>query len=243
MKVCLAQVRSEKGAIERNVAHHVCVLAALEAGQADLVVFPELSLTNYAPDVAADVALAPGDRRLDPLRRLAEETGTTIAAGAPVKTVGRPLIALLVFAPGGETTVIGKRHLHADELPYFTPSPGSPGFLDVGTRVGVAICYEISVAEHTDALVAGGAALYLASVAKTVRGVAGARATLAETARRHRLPALMVNAVGTCEGKRAGGGTMAVDPSGALVARLGSSAEGLLIYDTETRKGATAPAP
>ncbi len=57
----------------------------------------------------------------------------------------------------------------------------------------------------------GGATLYVASVAKTPEGVANARATLSRTARQYRVPALMVNSVGTCEGKLAGGTRQIID--------------------------------
>lgn len=241
MKICLAQVRSEKGNIQRNVNHHVQVLNVLRPGSADLVVFPELSLSNYDPDVTNAVAIDPDDRRLGVFQRFVDETGTTVAVGAPLRTSGKPLIAMLVFAPGKEVAVVGKRHLHSDETPYFSPSEGDVGVLDLATRIGVAICYEISVAEHAEAVLAGGATLYLASVAKTPNGVVEARATLCETARKHGVPALMVNSVGTCEGKTAGGCSMAIDPSGRLLVQLGDSDEGLLIYDTEARTAAALP--
>ena len=238
VKICLAQVRSERGNIQRNIDHHRTVLLAVEPGSADLVVFPELSLSNYDPDIAGAVALAPDDCRLDVFRRFADETGTAVALGAPLKTSARPLIAMLVFTPGGDTHVIGKRHLHADELPHFSRSEAGIGILDMRTRIGVAICYEISVAEHAEAALAGGAALYLATVAKTAGGVAEARATLSRTARQYRVPVLMVNSVGTCEGKSAGGGSMVIDHLGSVTARLDSSTEGLLIYDSEARTAA-----
>lgn len=234
MKVCLAQVQSERGKVQRNVEHHMAVLRTLEPGSADLVVFPELSLSNYDPDIAGAVALEPDDDRLRLFSRFAGETRTTVAVGAPLRTSGKPLIAMLVFAPGQDPVVIGKRHLHPDEFPYFSPPDSGEGVLDLATRIGVAICYEISVAEHTADVMAREPALYLASVAKTPGGVATARSTLAETARRHRVPALMVNSVGMCEGQAAGGGSVAIDPRGRVLAQLGGSAEGLLIFDTET---------
>ena len=84
-------------------------------------------------------------------------------------------------------------------------------------------------------VLAGGATLYLASVAKTPNGVAEPCVTLCGTARKHGVPAVMVNSVGTCEGRTAGGCSMAIDPSGRLLVQLGDSDEGLLIYDTEAR--------
>ena len=243
MTVCLAQVRSLDGDVVGNVDRHLGALRAAGPHAPDLVVFPELSLSNYAPETAGAAALTPGDPRLAPLQRHADATGTAVAVGAPLKTSGKPTIALLVFRAGRPAAVVGKRHLHPDEAPFFSPAGGGPGVLDLGARVGVAICYEVAVAGHADALAREGVDVYLASVAKTARGVAEARATLAATARRLGVPALLVNSVGTCEGRPAGGGSFALDRDGRPLARLGSAAEGLLVVDTDAATAAPVPGP
>jgi predicted amidohydrolase len=238
-KICLAQVRSEKVEVQTNIDHHLEVLRRIGPDQADLVVFPELSLSNYDPDIAASVALAAGDSRLAVFRRHADETGTTVAVGAPLRTEARPYIALLVFEPGTEPAVVGKRHLHPDEEPFFAPWRGAVTILDLSLPVGIAICYEISVGEHIDALVADGAGLLLASVAKTPEGVADARTTLERISRRYDIPALMVNSVGTCEGRESGGSSMAIDRTGRVLARLDAVSEGLLTFDVATGAAVT----
>lgn len=43
----------------------MALLRILEPSSGDLVVFPELSLSNYDPDVADSVAIEPDHRRLD----------------------------------------------------------------------------------------------------------------------------------------------------------------------------------
>ena len=83
MKICLAQIRSEKGDLQGNIDHHMMVLRQLDAGAADLVVFPELSLTNYDPDIALDAAIHPQDSRLHVFQKFADTTGMTIAVGVP----------------------------------------------------------------------------------------------------------------------------------------------------------------
>ena len=188
--------------------------------------------------MAEAAAIEPDDDRLHAFQRFADDTGCAVAVGAPLRTSGRPRIGMLVFGAGRGPVVVGKRYLHADEASAFSASPCGVGVLDLAVRVGVAICYEIAVPEHAEAVAAAGAEVYLASVAKTLDGVAHARVALAETARRHALPALMVNSVGTCEGAPAGGGSMVLDGSGRLLAQLGATAEGLLVYDTERRTAA-----
>ncbi len=211
------------------------VLQSLERGLADLIVFPELSLSNYDPDIVSAVAIEPDDCRMDSFKQFSRETGMAVAVGAPLKTSGNPLIAMLVFLPGRKPVVVGKRYLHPDEIAYFSPSEGSVGILDLAIKIAIAICYEISVVEHTAAVMEDDVALYLASVAKTADGVSASLSTLSEVARRYEVPVLMVNSVGTCEGKVAGGGSLVIDRTGRLLAQLDKAAEGLLIFDTDTQ--------
>lgn len=232
MRIGLAQIRSERGDLQGNIDHHLMALENLAPHSVDLVVFPELSLTNYDPDIAGTVAIDAGDTRLDVFQDFADRTGTAVAVGAPLKGAAKPMIALVVFRPGGDRRTIGKHYLHADEAAFFCPANGPAGMLEMALRVGVAICYELSVPEHSGAAVDQGAELYLASVAKTHDGVAAARTSLSATARTYQIPALMVNCVGTCEGKVAGGGSMVIDGAGRLVAQLGDQEEAVLLYDT-----------
>lgn len=231
MRVHLVQLRSEPGRVRENVARHLAALRAVAPGAGDLVAFPELSLSSYEPPIAEAAALTVDDARLRPLRAFADATGATIASGAPLRTSGRPRVALLVFAAGAEPTVIEKRHLHPDELRWFSAAEGAPAVLELERRVGVAICYELSVPEHAASLSALAPEIYLASVAKTSSGVAAAEATLTATARRYRIPVLLVNAVGACEGKSAGGRSLAIVSAGRVLARLGADTEGALVYD------------
>ena len=241
MTIGLAQVRSETGRLDRNLDHHLGVLRALRPGAADLVVFPELSLSNYDPEAAGAAALDPSGARLGPLQAFADATGTAVAVGCPTPSPTAPRISMVVFAPGQARTVLHKQHLHPDEEPFFAPGPEASPVLNVAARLGVAICYEITVPAHTEAALGRGTDVYLASVAKTPRGVAEAEATLAATARRYGAPALLVNSVGTCEGERAGGGSFALGPDGRLLARLGPEAEGVLLVETASGTARAAP--
>ena len=234
MKIGLAQIKSETGHIRHNIDHHLAVLQSLDPGTADLVVFPELSLSNYEPDVADFVALAAEDERFNVFKEYATTSGMVIAVGCPLKTSGKPLIALCVFTPDGRFIHVGKQYLHADEIPYFAHASDGPWVLDLNVRVGLAICYELSVAVHTKAVMACSPEVYLASVAKTPAGVALSQDTLSRTAKQYGIPVLMVNSVGTCEGNVAGGGSMVIGADGNLVSRLDGTSEGLLIYDTES---------
>lgn len=233
MRIGLAQIRSVTGEVEANVAHHIRVAKAAVTAGAELVVFPELSLTNYEPEVATALPLGLDDERLRPLRDLAEETSVRLAVGAPVSTTALPAIAMIILDPERDPTVIGKGYLHEDERQWFSEWAGSSVW-EGRIRVGMAICYEISVDEHLATLQAAGPDLYLASVAKTPKGMEAARRSLSDNAKRLGVPGLLVNSVGSCEGVLAGGGSCICAPDGTTVAALGPSAEGVLVFDTES---------
>jgi predicted amidohydrolase len=124
--------------------------------------------------------------------------------------------------------------LHADELPYFVAGSGQVVLQATDGVVAPAICYESLLDEHCDAAVALGATLYVASVAKSAKGVAKADAHYPVIARRHSLPVLMANCVGPCDDFEAAGGSAIWNARGERVARLPATGEGALLLDTAT---------
>ncbi|MBI5106500.1 MAG: carbon-nitrogen hydrolase family protein [Solirubrobacterales bacterium] len=165
LRVAAAQVEP----VPLDVAANVRVAADLvgRAG-ADLVVFPELSLTGY--DLAAlgtrpDLHVAPGDPRLEPLAQACREAGTAAVVGAAVPDGDRLLLAAIVLFPDGPAPVVAaKTHLHGDEAGLFAAGEG-PVVVDVaGVPVALATCLDANHPEHAAAARAGGAAVYAAGV-------------------------------------------------------------------------------
>lgn len=68
-----AQVPSVRGDVAANVATHVRTIQAAATHEVAVLIFPELSLTGYEPELAAALALAPCDAILEPLRRAAAQ--------------------------------------------------------------------------------------------------------------------------------------------------------------------------
>ena len=231
MKIGLAQIRSSTGDIDRNISHHLDVLDHLGAGDVDLVMFPELSLSNYAPDIANSVAMEPDDIRLKPFQEFADRTGISVGVGIPLRSTNRPLISIIVFFANRIKTIIHKSYLHEDELPYFSVSSMPVTVLEMSRRVTVAICHEINVDAHIESAAAKGIDVYLASVAKTAVGLDAAREKLLVHASKFNIPVLVVNSVGTCEGKEAGGGSMVIGADGTVICSLDDTEEAILIYD------------
>jgi predicted amidohydrolase len=109
-----------------------------------------------------------------------------------------------------------------------------PGIVDASPKVGLAICYEISIPAHAEATFLAGAGIYVASVAKTAKGVQAAAERLSAIARQFGAPVLMANCVGTCDGVYCAGGSAAWSRRGERLAQLDDASEGLLAFDTGT---------
>jgi predicted amidohydrolase len=233
MKIALAQARPITGNIDANIlAHEQFVLNAVTYG-ADAIIFSELSLTGYEPALAASLALTAHDDRLQLFQTLSDTHTITIMIGAPLRVATGVQIGLLIYQPQVPVKVYGKHFLHADEEPWFVPGVNLPPVLIGDSRVGLAICYELSVDEHLKKMLPEKPDVYVASVAKFSKGIAPSYNRLAEIAKTG-LPTLFVNAVGTADNGVCAGGSAIWNKKGELVVKLNDVKEGILIFDTET---------
>jgi len=233
MKIALAQIESEIGNIAANIEHHVQVIDRASKLGAQLVIFPELSLTGYAPELAGELAMEREDSRLSIFKKLSEERNISIGIGLPIRTAGKPQIGLLLFEPGQEPILSGKQYLHEDELADFSPGTNYCGPVAGHESITLAICYELSVEAHAKDAHERKAGIYLASAAKTPSGVVNASARLSNVSRQYQMISLLCNCVGICEGQTAGGGSGVWDTNGQRVAQLNDRDEAILMVDTE----------
>ena len=168
--------------VAANARAHAAAIRAPEAAGACVVLFPELSLTGYELD--AD-PVDPGDERLQPIVEACAETGAVALAGAPVANVppteaqppdnsktssdnskkntdGPVFIGVLAIDAGGVSVVYRKMWLGEEEARRFTPGPAPAKLTIDGWRLGLAVCRETGVAQHTADTAALGIDAYLA---------------------------------------------------------------------------------
>jgi len=241
MKIALLQVESTDGDIDANIARHLAALELLGETGMELAVFPELSLSNYEPRIAAAAAIDASDARLAPLDALARDLDLRICVGAPLRNGDQPSIAAILVSPTEPRRVIYKAYLHADEVPIFAAGSERACVLQLLQRVALAICFDISVDAHIEQAAADGMDVYLASVAKTAGGIAAARELLRTRARDFGVPVLVVNSVGSCEGRPAGGNSMIIGSDGEVVAALDDREQAILIYDSTLERADKLP--
>lgn len=235
MKIAVVQTSPVTGDIAANLTRHGQLVETAVALGAALIVFPELSVTGYEPALAKELATNQNDPRFDPLQALSDQYGAIIGVGMPIAVADAlPRIGLILFQPGKPRITYAKQYLHADELPYFSPGDQQV-YLEVGgVKVGLAICYELSVEEHAANVHQGGADIYLVSEAKTVAGVEKAMHTLTDTSARYGMAVLMSNCVGLNDNEVCGGRSAVWDNKGNLLSELDAEQEGILVLDLAT---------
>jgi predicted amidohydrolase len=234
MKICVAQTRPVTGEIESNVVNHKKLITRAILSGAEIIIFPELSLTGYEPRLAADLATDQNDKRLDDFQEISDAAKITIGVGMPLKNDAGISIGLVIFQPGKARQSYVKKYLHADEELFFVAGQQASGLFD--NRIALAICYEISVPAHVENAVEHGARIYIASVAKFTNGVAKAKKTLGDIALKYGMLTFMANSIGKSDGNECGGNSAVWNSKGELMAMLDDNDEGILIADSESNE-------
>ncbi|MBO9595954.1 MAG: carbon-nitrogen hydrolase family protein [Niabella sp.] len=239
MNISIAQIRAIKGDIPANIEIHKRVIAAAVNGNASAVFFPELSITGYEPELAEHLATNQNDPRFNDFQLLSDNNKITIGIGMPTIAPAGILISMIIFQPHVPRQIYSKQKLHTDELPYFVNGDRQL-ILEVGNQqIAPAICFESLQMDHATTAKAIGASLYLASVAKSQKGVDKAVIHYPEVANKNSMPVLMANCVGYCDNFDSVGKSSVWTKEGRLAGQLDHVREGLLIFDTDTERVTT----
>ncbi|MGE0692571.1 MAG: nitrilase-related carbon-nitrogen hydrolase [Pirellulales bacterium] len=232
LRVALAQIAPTLGDRTRNIALHAEQIEAAKRAGADLVVFPELSLTGYfLRDMVPDVAL----------HRHSPEIGQLIEAASPMS-----LVAGFVEEAGSHhfynAAFYGEAgqlvHVHRkvylptyglfEEQRYFSEGKRFQAFESPRLgRVGLLICEDFWHVSAATVMQAEEVDVVICLVNSPARGVAGPKVATAET---YELLArtfsqllgalvIIVNRVGFEDGLCFFGSSMAVGPDGCVLAQ------------------------
>lgn len=253
LKLALASMESRCGNWRGNLAQMRDQITKAAAARAELLVFPELSLTGYC--LHHNIVLPPNHAAFSELSALAVANKMTLLVGAALSRADEVTISQLVFAPDGAQLCYDKTHLGVRERNIFTPGKSLPVFPGK-LPFGIALCYDAHFPEVASALESAGAGLILIPHAAPV--CAGNRRALWQKymparAYDNRVFVACCNLVGEngC-GETFAGGLCVYTPEGELLAEDFSSKPGLLFatlplaqtarYRTEDTNGKYFPA-
>ncbi|MDQ3918647.1 MAG: carbon-nitrogen hydrolase family protein [Acidobacteriota bacterium] len=247
--ISVAQTCPVGGDVQANLEEHLRLAELAGSEGAQVVVFPELSLTGYEIGLADALAFSEHDARLAPLIEAAASHSTTLVVVAPVRIGARLHIAAFVISPERTTTLYTKHRLGAfgesargdgvvppAEATVFEPGGRNPLVRFGGHLAALAICADIGRPSHPRRAADRGAKNYLASMFVIPSEFEGDAARLSAYAARHSLAVALANFGSPTGGLAAAGRSSIWSDTGRLVVRLSPSGAGIAVA-TETPEG------
>lgn len=250
LRIALAQVSSRIGDVEGNKEKHLKFIERARREGADLVVFPELSLTGYLlKDVAFEVPQACREA-LDELK----EACTDVYAVIGVVEEVRPGIIRnsAAFLGDGEVKcIIPKFYLPTyglfEEARYFIPGDPLRDLRIIDSRIGTfgtLICEDLWHPEPAEALVRLGAEVLVCIASSPLRGlnrlVDGKpwidhawSALISSAALMYSIHVVFVNRAGPEDEEFFWGGSRVVGPNGVELVRCGANVEDFKICEID----------
>lgn len=238
LTIASAQPETVAGDLDHNVRAHAEVI---RSSGARLVVFPELSLTGYELD---GPVLEFTDPALQPIVDACRDHNAVALVGAAVLEQAGRFIAVLRIDADGVRVASRKTWLHGDESLHFSAGDG-PYVTDIdGWMVGVAICKDTYVAEHTARFASMGVDLYVAGVLDTPGEHEQRTARSGETARALGVPVAIANYRGATSLYPVTAGSSAIyDADGLELSAAGSDRSFALATITAERARPNTKAP
>ncbi|HLY15861.1 MAG TPA: NAD+ synthase [Bryobacteraceae bacterium] len=260
MKIALAQINTTVGDLAGNVDRMIRAARDAATAGAQLVVFPELSVTGYPP---RDLVEKPTfvERSVEQLARLAAVTARLPLAviagyvGPSQSHTGKRATNSAAVLAGGEilfrqTKMLLPTYDVFDEARYFVPADAQCLYSLDGHRVALTICEDawndkqfwdrpLYRRDPVQELAARGAEILISINASPYHmGKRALRREIFEaTARRHAIPVVYVNQVGGNDQLVFDGTSFAIDAAGRMVASAASFAEDLVMFDSDSGTG------
>jgi predicted amidohydrolase len=176
LEVALVQMRCEKGAIDQNLAAIQIHIQEAAGRGADIVCFPEMSITGYIdPDRRPEAVLRLDGPEVERFLHMTRGSAITAIAGiVEANSAGKPFITQLVGRAGELLGAYRKKTIVDEEAEWFAPGAEVPIFSHPKARFSLAICADIDSPEIFAAGARQGARIVFEAAAP---GLYGALAT------------------------------------------------------------------
>lgn len=241
IKVALAQTSSKPEDKRENLKKIEKNVAQAKKQAADLVIFPELSLTGYVVrDQIYELAETIPGPSTKIIENIAKKTKTHIIFGMPElseKTQATVFNAAVLVGPEGFIGKYRKMYLptHSvfEEKRYFRPGYQAAVFETKLGKIGLIVCYDIFFPEVSRlARLKGAQFLVCISASPSVRRTFFEILTVARAIENTAFLAY-VNLVGIEDGLQFWGGSRLVGPNGKVLAQAKYDEEDLVICDVD----------
>ncbi len=238
LRIAAVCMHSKPGDLDGNLQKTENFVGKASRQGADVVCFPELSLTGYSlSNLERLCSPQRGEECILRITEMARIHGVVILAGLIDWTEGRmPCISQIVAGPGGLLGMHRKTHLSPSEQDVYRPGSEIGVFPSNDLRFGIQLCYEAHFPEISTLMALQGSRVIFIPHASP-RGEPGEKR---ESWLRH-LPArafdnalyiVACNQVGITDlGFSFPGVAMVLSPAGRLVAEYTGNAENVLMAD------------
>jgi len=232
MILAAAQTKPTRGDIGANLLDHYRLIDLAVQNGAQLIAFPELSITGYEREHAQKLAFKKDDSRLDHLQQLAVENNIIIVAGAPIKVESQLFIGEFVISPDNSVAVYTKQFLHEGEDEFFQSSfDYNPMITIENQKISFAICADIDNPLHPENACKRATDIYIASIFFTPNGIPNAYRDLQSYAEKHKMNVLMSNFSGESWGYPSAGQSAFWNKKGELAGQMNDSDSGILLAE------------
>jgi predicted amidohydrolase len=233
MKIAMAQISPYLGNLRKNLDLHFQSIEKAKKRKADLLIFPELSLTGYTlMDMVNEVSLAPGKNPIFKKLMAASREISLVVGFVEEMEKGLFYNSAAFLSKGKILHIHRKVFLPTfgmfDEARFYAQGKNFHIFLTPFGKAGMMICRDFLSYGASYLLFAGGAEIIIVISAAPGRGTAQEEAyetsrmweTMGETISRFSTVFLIYcNRVGFEDGKHFAGGSFIFNPAGEMIAR------------------------
>lgn len=234
MILAAAQTKPKRGDISFNLLNHYHLIELAAQNGANLIAFPELSITGYERENAAALVFTEDDYRIDHLKELSVRNNIVIIAGAPIEIDSKLFIGEFIISPDDSVSVYTKQFLHEGEDEFFESSfDHNPMITIEDQNISFAICADIDNPLHPQNAQKRETDIYIASIFFSPNGIPNAYRDLQSYAQKHQMNVLMSNFSGESWGSPSAGQSAFWNNKGELIAQMNDSDSGLLLIEKQ----------
>ena len=243
LKVALAQISCIRADKTSNIEKMKAYAEKAKKEDAELVIFPELSLTDYlVRDLIYELAEPIPGPSVEKITEIAKQNKIYIVFGMPEMSKKAESVIYNTAVLVGPEGYIGKyRKMHLpthsvfEEKRYFRQGYETPVFETQIGRIGLMICYDVFFPEVSRALKLNGAQLIVCiSASPAVRRKFFEILTAARAIENNVFLAY-VNLVGIEDGLQFWGGSRIISPSGSIIAKAKYNEEDFVVGEIDLK--------
>jgi len=243
LKIALAQISCKRADKTSNIEKMKLYVEKAEKEGAELVIFPELSLTDYlVRDLIYELAEPIPGPSVKKMAEIAKENQVYIVFGMPEMSQKAESVIYNTAVLVGPEGYIGKyrkmylpTHSVFEEKRYFRQGYETSVFETKIGRIGLIICYDVFFPEVSRALKLNGAELIVCiSASPAVRRTFFEILTAARAIENNVFLAY-VNLVGIEEGLQFWGGSRIISPSGSIIAKAKYDEEDFVVEEIDLK--------